>query len=297
VLSAFVLCNTIKASLSEGTAPMLAGYAIRRAFRLWPLAAAVVLTTFSLFWWSRQFLEIGDVWPRYDTYTWDELYKNLVFLSSSFNPPGWTLKYEVAGYAIIPFVFIATREISPRSLVCACIAIVLLVFFWQNSPNWLLFFQAFAVGILAFLIHERTNGRDLTPICIYVGAAALFIRTFQPDHFAWTAVTSTAIAAVMLMMISSKRLTAPPIRWLGQVSYSVYLVHYPVMWAMTCALNKGVIAIADLPTWLALGAISIPLTLLISHCSFYLIEKPAMRLGGAIANSLSYLTRRARSAP
>ncbi len=67
----------------------------------------------------------------------------------------------------------------------------------------------------------------------------------------------------------------PQLRWLGKVSYSVYLVHYPILWFFALVL-AGTPEISAPVTWAILGGVAIPLVLAVSHFTYHYIEPPIM---------------------
>ena len=64
-------------------------------------------------------------------------------------------------------------------------------------------------------------------------------------------------------------------RWLGRVSYGLYLVHFIVFMTLIELLHKVA------PLW-AILAIGLPLGLAASHVFFRWIERPSIRLGGLL---------------
>jgi peptidoglycan/LPS O-acetylase OafA/YrhL len=82
-------------------------------------------------------------------------------------------------------------------------------------------------------------------------------------------------------------LRAPPLVWLGKVSYSVYMVHAFVLWTMNQVIRFGTHAsevmepLHPMPVLIpgdAVGLIALPialaLVLLVSHFTYTWIEKP-----------------------
>lgn len=284
VLSAFVLCNSLRDSSDHLAA--IVGFWIRRVFRIMPLAIFVVLSTYVFFMWSRHYLISSDPWPRYNDFSLATLKWSLLLLDRTFNPPGWTLIYEVAGYALIPIVFVATGKPSPRTLLYGTTALALWLFFTKLG-NWADLSQAFAAGMVAYFINERVKANKVAiSLLTTVFVAASVVRYFQPSPYDWTAVTSVLLASLLLLVVMTKpiadALNVSMLQWLGKVSYSIYLIHYPVMWT-TALMISGLFEIRRLPDWQLFMLISIPATLVVSAGTYRWVEKPFIALGSKIA--------------
>lgn len=88
---------------------------------------------------------------------------------------------------------------------------------------------------------------------------------------------NTAGAALMIALAlgsekASRSLSRPGPIWLGRISYSLYLVHLPILLAVTHLLGDM------LPIWTILALVP-PLALLVAHLFHYFIEVPSMALG------------------
>jgi peptidoglycan/LPS O-acetylase OafA/YrhL len=70
---------------------------------------------------------------------------------------------------------------------------------------------------------------------------------------------------------ANRLLAMPPLAWIGRISYSLYLLHWPIL-----VLLQAPRAQAGLPHGLALGAIAAAIVL--GGISYYLIEQPARRI-------------------
>jgi peptidoglycan/LPS O-acetylase OafA/YrhL len=131
-------------------------------------------------------------------------------------------------------------------------------------------------------------GRWILRALATVSAALLvygFINLRQGDAFLYrggfTLVATGAalcIAAVMHAPGQAMRLLiAPPLVWVGRVSYGLYLWHFPLFAVVPSWLRKLP------PGWhpgsAALWAVQIALTFVIAGASFYLVEAPLRRWG------------------
>lgn len=118
-------------------------------------------------------------------------------------------------------------------------------------------------------------------VAAYFAAACLggllFAKNYQnlryyEGLFFVVACGSAAIVAALISgrMTAARRLLEwPPLVWVGVVSYGVYLWHIPVYRIMQAEADAS-------PA--ALLAVGVPLTFAIAAASYYVIERPALRL-------------------
>ena len=102
------------------------------------------------------------------------------------------------------------------------------------------------------------------------------------------AIKSTAMNAACLVVVvvaiadgfTRRALSTVPMVFLGKVSYSLYLTHAIVIGALAALLSK--LGIAD-P--LAIAAVSLPASMLVSVAFWRIIEVPSMNLSRSLASS------------
>ncbi len=296
VLSGFVLTHVLNEdSNNDGAATLVARFWIRRIFRIYPLAILVVLAAFLFFGAIDYFVIDLSRWPKYNRFDLHTLVYNMLLMDSLLNTPGWTLKYEIVGYALIPFAFLTVSVKGAGKLIAFAILVAAYFYMSVQWASWLRLSSGFAAGFVAYYayqeIKETRLSRWLAAGLFLVAVVALIIHMGQAQILDRAPTTTVGIAAVLLLLLSapssySEVLRSGPLRWLGRVSYSVYLVHYPIMWTAASAVNYGH-AVVSVWGWLAVGAVGVGGTFLLAPLSFRYIEAPGRVLGAVLANRVS----------
>ncbi|MDQ4501908.1 acyltransferase [Sinomonas sp. ASV322] len=168
------------------------------------------------------------------------------FLVENVNDVYWTLAIEMQFYALIVVLLVATRSrISDRLvawLVVVWLVVALAVAWWAGpfsrgtSPQNVIapvkmvlnvslaeFGPLFSLGMLAYLSRREGRLHPLVPVAAAVAAAVAWILHSWVDGL-WVAGICAGFIAVVLRP-TTKPLTTPPVQWLGARSYSLYVVH------------------------------------------------------------------------
>ena len=300
VLSGYVLGRALERDSA------FASYLIRRLFRVLPTFVAAVLFAFA----CERLLRIDPVpsgltpgfarmfWPEP---TWDALRDNLMLVSFTVNGPTWTLLPELLGSLMLPFVVAAHASVPPRGRWALFAAIGTLL---AISPfHALLWFYSgwFIAGEIAARLAGR---RHLAVMAFVAGLVCLGILPLCGDFYAVGIVIPSAIAgAVTIGAVASspdllRWTTAAPLRFLGRVSYSLYLVHWPIFYL--CAL-LAVTCRPVLPTeiWgnLFVTVTSVIVALAVAALSYRFIEAPSIRVGKLVASTPARIWARIWSVP
>ena len=104
----------------------------------------------------------------------------------------------------------------------------------------------------------------------------------QKPHFRDVTIglgASLIIAAALANRSPSSPFRARPLLWLGKVSYSLYLVHLPLLLAVVYVFH-GYASIV------VLAALFPIVALMVASLTFYLVERPAIRLGRKLAKAV-----------
>lgn len=219
----------------------------------------------------------------------------LVLGTGWLNTPLWSLKWEVLFSLMLPvYIFLALR-MKPFWIFCVAF---LLAAIWLTSvtehfgPMYLVMF---GIGALMATQRERLQawgqrlGRLAEALLIVVALMLLSVRALFPALEGWQAFAVLGSAGIIWTLISHPLLPrsgwGPPLRWLGSRSFSLYLVHEPIVVSVALSLNTS-------NPFLVL-ALSVPLSLLVAEAFFRVVERPSHKLANAIGKLLE--RRRSRS--
>jgi peptidoglycan/LPS O-acetylase OafA/YrhL len=328
VLSAFVLFLPLAATGSFGSR---SAYALRRVARIVPayyVAVAVAIAAYGLLASPVALAHPVTLDAVLAHLSFTQLEARLVpgyngALGFRVNPVLWTLAVEVVFYAVLPFVAASYARRPLAGLVLALVAAVglrMLIAGLAIGPVTEsrllslppLFVADFAVGMTAAWLYARRPG-VLAPL----GAAALplaLLAVLATGLLAGAADASDAQAATrrslllaLLVPLAFGALVLAaatargawrhvaenrPMRWLGKVSYGVFLAHFMVM--ELCVNSLG-FARGSTRAFVVLLAAALPASLLLGWASWKLVESPARRLArraeAGAQPQLTYATR------
>ncbi|QEC48522.1 acyltransferase [Baekduia soli] len=194
----------------------------------------------------------------------------------------WSLRWEVVFSLLLPLVVAAAPVL--RRLAAPLVVLLPAVVLGAGAHESLRYLPPFGVGVLLALrpdavaaLRERLAGRGV-PAAVAVTAGLLTADLWLPD--ARTApgsggalVVIGAGAAVLLPLVYggvARGLEARPVQWLGRRSFSLYLVHEPIVVTLAFALGR--------PGFGVLLAVALPGSLAAAEVFHRLVERPAHRL-------------------
>jgi peptidoglycan/LPS O-acetylase OafA/YrhL len=187
----------------------------------------------------------------------------------SFNFPAWSISVEVICYAVF---FLIAASLS-RALMPLAIALTVGAALQTNSE--LTSVEHISRGICGFfagvLAYRFRSMHLMLPITLI--AAGIFLIPDVTEYSEGALFSLTLWPGLVMLAPRMKFLNSPPLVWLGDRSYSLYLVHAPVYWA----INIWVFSSKPVPAplvWPALvGAVA--LILLLADLSYRHFEEPA----------------------
>lgn len=279
---------------------------VRRFFRIAPLYYLAIIYylwqdgTGANFW-------TGNVEPV----TAPNIISNFLFLHgfhpyyiNRIVPGGWSIAVEMVFYCMIPFLFARIRTINHAlyflviTLVIRLLLAAFFKFYFQPIPNkelwdfYLSFYlpsqlPVFAIGILFFFIIKGTSLSEIsmTPLLLLFGLVIVDLLTefdyFFADHIKFG--VAFLLLGIGLSKFHVKNYLTRLLQHIGQVSYSMYLVHLAVLYW----LGKTSIFTFYTPTS-AIGSIAlfaiaylaiVTVTTLLSGITYNYIEVPTQKIG------------------
>ncbi len=298
VLSGFVLARSIFGSNLD-----LRGYMrflIRRLFRIvpafWLSLLIVLFYLLVLFPGHQQFPGASDWFTRWyrNPLSIQEFAENAAFISPWLNSNAWTLKVELLASALLPFIvwFLGNQKIS-RSILALLFAAVIAWVYRDASSDLGHYLYMFVVGAVL-----AKHGSQLRPALVesmgcVVGCLMLILAAsvcFPLTHPIAADLLVVAGSSGLILALSFghsnkilKVFDAHWCRYLGRISYSFYLLHFIVLYAI------GYFALQVLPSTIIIRwplivmslvcLTSVLIVLPLAHLSYAWVEKPFTLIG------------------
>jgi peptidoglycan/LPS O-acetylase OafA/YrhL len=316
IVSAFSLCYTMP--LRQHNANPLRSFYLHRLFRIAPLFYVLIAVTL-----------VRDLWLFASSHSLSEIALSATFLfnlvpgrQEGFVWASWTIGVEMVFYAMFPFIHARTRTLSDAvSLFVICLlawlAIQLMLDYvllpevlkdsvrqrsvFRHLPIFalgMLLHHAFAhgLGASAVAVTQRSTGRALTWMGIFVFTALLqgWLPAVFGDSYYWQGI-AYALLFLGLSLAPWRMLVNRTTRYLGKISYSIYLNHPTIVLLLAPvyhALYRNAPSLSV--AFLASFAVTLSVVLPISALTYRWIEVPGIALGKRVAAGIK---RRSGFAP
>lgn len=288
VLSGFIIFHAHSHQLGQKNA--LSNYCFKRINRIYPPYWVITLTL-APFWFFVQSFGV----PYHKSIS--AFIMSIFLLPQSHSPHlevGWTLVHEVLFYALFATVFI-NRRFLYAGFVWG-LAILGYRFFGLTSHYVIDFIFSphnllFLAGICVCIAHRRLDRRNSYALpamglgmFLFVGGAILVYYDKFDDEFLRIVYFGMASVALVLGSntdrLETKYFSSEILLFLGNASYSIYLLHYPVLAAtskLLVALKLNVM-LPNFVVWLILISVVI-----LSGCAFHkYVEIPLVRYGSRL---------------
>lgn len=268
LISGFVIFMTLERTRRASD------FVVSRFSRLFPAywsAILITLVTVSLIGLPQQHLPARDLIANFSMV-------QEFFGFRSLDGSYWTLEIELFFYVQMLFWFMVGQLERIRWIIGAWLVMVLVFGFFQYQ-GWhfsysvrelliLEYIPFFAMGILFYRIHTRPA--ETLVNALLIGACLLVIgAVYRPDFF-WVALVCVAIFTAFLRG-ALDWLGSRPLAFLGTLSYSLYLLHQAIGFALIYRFEA-----LGMPG-AAACVLTIACVILLAWGLNVLVEKPAMR--------------------
>ncbi len=281
VLSGFVLARALdRRSTPYGM------FLVRRLARIYlPFAAAILLS--ALFYALLDPAAASRPYSAWFQGLWSEGWSPATLLRhlampgtrrDDLDPVIWSLVHELRISALIPLLLLGARQHLP-ALLAAGAGLQLATGidpasrpFWGEGPAGsllvTLYFVPFFILGVGLAVRRTVLPRPLVLPSLAVGLA-LLSGAGGANDLAYGAGAVLLIALVLDSARIARALDVGPLRFLGRISYSLYLVHIPVFLAAIYGLHAPV-------------PLLLPAALLAGWAFHRLVERPSQRLGATV---------------
>jgi peptidoglycan/LPS O-acetylase OafA/YrhL len=260
--------------------PDMAGFYIRRFFRIYPLAILAVLVT-TLFRVPTFLTPNGD--PVFHAPSFGQVVSNLLLIQNihfrgSILGVMWSLALEVDMYVLLPFLFFFLRQkfaLWPILLLWASVVFYDSCDEYAKSSNFIIFIPCFLSGIIAYVLFSRMRARlpaFLMPVLVVLLFIGFMYRHTWPNGWALTLVLGVTLP--VFRQIRAKWLVRSS-HQVAKYSYGIYLAHPFCITFALALLHRYNLAIR-------IGGILFSLAIVVVVL-YHAIEKPFIDFGSRLA--------------
>jgi peptidoglycan/LPS O-acetylase OafA/YrhL len=299
-----VVVFIVLSGFSLGVAPARSGwrldslrrYAHRRAWRILPPYWPALIFSLVVAWTIAS--QPGEGAPTAKSVLVYGLLVQDVFGAPSPNGAFWSIAVEAQLYLLLPLGLLILRKTSGTVLLVAVLVPVLIIgIFAPSVPAVHLltrFTPQFAVGFTLGMLAAGVIANDrwrrypwhwfaLAAALPALALIALKGSVWTVGHYLWVDLAVTPAIALLLAAIATgtpepliKFLDMSPIRSLGGFSYSLYLVHAPIIVAVSLVIVSPRV-MPGVPAFLATLAIGVPLALMFARLFAAVFDLPFQR--------------------
>ncbi|MGJ4996380.1 acyltransferase family protein [Bradyrhizobium sp. HKCCYLS3077] len=279
------------------------GYLRRRLLRILPLNALAV--GIGWFGWSVLGLSGGYGTPPVPPSVWQFI--GCLLLLEAFLPimigflyPAWSLSIEAVYYLLAPlFRKLEGRPHVPALMIASSVLFVAWPLFRNEyvaggSSYWLTGIVMLWAWLAGWIAYAHPGHRRYL---VWLGLAGLASIATQARFFDVTNVSSAAVNAVAwigTLMLVFYRIgkvggrVAAMFDYLGEISFPLYILHYPVLFVVSSSLFK---AYPDLNS----GVVHVVISLTAAVLAYHLVDKPLRKPGAGMGQAIRAWAGRRRT--
>jgi len=297
ILSGFIFFNIYGKRISEHTLS-LKDFAVLRFSRLYPLHWLTLIVVFVI----QVFRKLNGVpsFPLHYSrnimlflFNIPMLQNGWITTAFSYNGPAWSIPIEIMMYLLFFAVFFNTGKTKKYIVYCLLLIYlgVIITFSRQNIP----FFNGqvsrglmgFFIGCITGEVYNFCNvskkiGNVFTGFCCF----AMLFLTIVPALFGYDVLKSWALVytfaffpafvfVVLKIKVLSNIFSIKPLVYFGNLSYAIYLLHYPCQLIVkTLDEFTGLHINYSSKAFFIMFTISV---IVLSHFTYYFFEKPVQK--------------------
>ena len=297
LLSGFILTFVYFESLRKPTAQAFKIFMWHRFIRLYPVHITVLAALVFVVLMAGRF---GLTLRAPEAFTFDTLPWQILLLHGwgfsdrvSWNVPSWSISAEWFAYLCFPLVAACLDRVRSEHVLLlvavtslAMAAVVFSLVGWGLADAWIAPSAFVRIGgefvcgaalcryaVVRHAIEARSRLNDgiaLTALTgFFVGAG------FGMPDFALIALLAIFIAALATSDgLASKLFSTSPMVWLGEVSYSLYMIHFPVLRTLNIIFRPERLHAMGVAAAVVAYVLSIVVCVIAAAALYYLIERP-----------------------
>ena len=297
-------------------------YMMRRAFRIYPvylvclllaywLAPATGMLIDNLSWSSNYYLGWqGEAQVNQNANPSAHLWTHLLLahglvpkpllegVSVTYLMPAWSIGLEEQFYLAAPLLLWALRRAwGVMAVLMLALAGQLFQSFWNNPMNASLPYSLplFLVGIgssyfAKWFERDVVGSAKVSSAIVFAPiVVAVFLSHKPVALLIWVIAFSVSIGAWRTVVPQFGSLIAyclrhPVAQWLGGLSYSLYLLHWPLIIILLTFLHRYQPEMSQPMVFAFMMVVGVPVMLVLSWALHHVVEKPFMSLGRRLAS-------------
>jgi len=285
-LSGFLITTILRDEIGKSGTLSLKIFYLRRTVRIIPpmLFSILLVVVISRFHLLGDNFVLENVWTDIFFLT---NYADLFGAASRTSIPLWSLDVEEHYYLLFPLFLLLTFRKKPWLIFAAiCLGVLMLrfalepiygdkVYYWTHTRIDSILFGSILALWRNPIDHDR-GGFAAHWTTLAIGAALMLITfVVRDDSFRQTLRYSLQGIALMFVFTfaiqdrgwAAHLLASRPLRWLADISYTLYLVHMPMIRLVGAFVSSHTLAFV----------IGVALAIVVSQIVREVIEKPALR--------------------
>ncbi|MBB2200959.1 acyltransferase family protein [Gluconacetobacter tumulisoli] len=278
----------------------IAGFYVKRAFRIYPLLWVSVFFSVVITTYVRASMDVGvyvDWLARNlgSTISLSHVGLALVGAYTRYNGPMWSLRVELIFSILFPGILLLMRARRLRGWALAALFALALV--PMPSEIGLNFGLAFALGALIPLM-PRIGWASSALIPVAATLVLMYDRLALGGHAmpeqVYDVIETLAAFVIVRDLYASGRsfgvLTNRTVVWVGELSYSIYLLHLPILLVVFDLMQRwmGLRPLLAHPGWSqsVLAVLTVGVTVAVSSLTYKIVELPLHNIGRRLARRI-----------